>query len=119
MQKDFILFSSAKYCESCFLFQKLYFGLGSTKTERLNFETIILSTIANQDRYNSKESTTNPFYGKTHSLEARKAQSLSKVGLIPPFTGHTHTDKVKQLISQTNSGKTNRRKPLFINSVYY
>lgn len=40
MQKDFNEFG-----ENCFLFQKLYFGIGSSKIEREHFETLILLTL--------------------------------------------------------------------------
>lgn len=120
LQKDFNRFG-----EDGFSFQKLFFGAGLEKEERLNLETLILLTIPSKSRYNvyvnwrKREEKLNPFFGKIHSKEARHAQSIAKLGKPSTFAGRTQTNKVKQLISKENSGKLNRRKALFIDLNYY
>lgn len=120
LQKDFNRFG-----ENCFSFQKLFFGAGLEKKQREYLENIILLTIPSTSRYNvyvnwrKREEILNPFFGKTHSQEARHAQSIAKLGKPSTFAGHTQTNKVKQLISQANSGKPNKRKALFIDFIFY
>nr|YP_636222.1 putative site-specific DNA endonuclease [Tupiella akineta]AAV80645.1 putative site-specific DNA endonuclease [Tupiella akineta] len=120
LQKDFHL-----YGEKLFIFQKLLLGAGLSKDQRLDLENLILLTLPSEYRYNvyvnwrKREAILNPFFGKIHSKEARKSQSLAKMGQPSPFAGHTQTNDVKLFISQINSGKKDRRKPLFINFDYY
>lgn len=109
MQKDFNPFD-----ENSFSFQKLCFGAGLEKKDRLNLETIILLTFPSKARYNvyvnwrKRNHMFNPFFGKTHSKKARHAQSIAKLEKPSTFAGRTQTNKVKQLISQANFGKQNR-----------
>jgi len=120
MQTDF-----DKYGIEGFLFQKLLFGKCFPKEEREKFETIILSTLSEQTRYNffidwhKRGSQTNPLYGQPHSLEARVALSVANKGRPSPFAGRSQTDEVRQIVSQENRGKKDRRKAVYINSVYY
>lgn len=121
MQKDF-----DKYGIENFLFQKLLFGKCFPKEERGKFETIILSTLLEQHRYNffidwhKRASQTNPFYGQQqHSLEARVALSVAKKSRPSPFAGRSQIDEVRQIVSQENRGKKDRKKAVYINSVYY
>lgn len=79
------------------------------------------------NRYNfysnwrKREAKTNPFYGKKHTPEARKAQRVAKLGKKSFFAGHEQSNVVKQLISQQNKGKNikDRRKSVYIDSIYY
>jgi hypothetical protein len=119
LQKDFNL-----YGEKNFFFQNLIFGTNCLLEELLKLETQILLTLPPDKRYNFyinrhyiKEK--NPFFGRNHTLEARRSQSLAKKGKTSTFKGHKHANKVKQLISQINSNKTDRRKPVILNSVFY
>nr|AIT94654.1 putative GIY-YIG homing endonuclease [Chlorosarcina brevispinosa] len=120
LQEDF-----QKYGENGFLFQKLFFGAGLEKRVREEFETCILLVLSEQSRYNfytnwrKRGRLTNPFFGKKHTLEARKAQSNAKKGLPSPFAGKKQSDEVRQVLSRHNSGKADRRKPLRIDSHYY
>ena len=108
-----------------FVFQKLLLGVGVSKDQRLELENTILLTLPSESRYNvyvnwrKRETILNPFLGKVHSKEARESQSLAKIGQPSPFEGRTHTNEVKLLISQINSVKKDRRKPLFIDFNYY
>ncbi len=98
MQEDY-----DKYGLSYFLFQKLQLGAGLEQKELENLETTILLTLSSEQRYNvytnwrKRGSQTNPFYNKTH------------------------TNKLKKYISQLNSATSSaeRRKPLYIDDVYY
>jgi group I intron endonuclease len=122
LQEDY-----AKYGFASFIFQKLQLGVGLDKKALENLETTILLTLLPEQRYNvytnwrKRGSETNPFYNQTHTMEARQAQSLANKGRKSPFAGLTHTNQLKLLISQQNSGasSTERRKPLYINGIYY
>lgn len=107
-------------------------GRGSSKQQLEDLETIIVSTLSPESRYNrytnwrKRGKILNPFYGHTHTSEARKAQSVTKIGKKSNFAGHKQTNQVKQIISQHNAGyfntvegRTDRRKPLYIDSLYY
>lgn len=122
MQEDFNFYS-----ETAFEFKKLLFGLGASKKERENFETFILLTLCCEQRYNfysnwrKKEEFINSFLGKSHTLEARMLQGFDKVGKPSKFANQKQTNEVKLLISSLNSGQSSkeRRKPLYINSIFY
>lgn len=120
MQKDF-----DKYGINDFLFQKLHFGKSFSKEERQKFETLLLSTLPQQKRYNlfidwrKRGSETNPFYAKHHSPENRAVLSAAKQSVPSPLVGHSQTDEVKQRVSEANRGKKDRRKAVYIHSVYY
>lgn len=120
MQKDFNL-----YGEDSFLFQKLYFGAGLPKSDLEKLETNILATLDEKNRYNffvdwhKRGALSNPFYGKTHTAEARKAQSDAKMSKPSNFAGRKQSDFVKQKVSQENSGKKVRNKPVCVDSVWY
>lgn len=120
LQKDFNL-----YGEENFRFQKLYFGSGLAKEQRQHFETIILLTLPIDLRYNvyvnwrKREKLLNPFFGKTHHQKAKDAQRMANLGKPSGFTGKNQTNRVKQLISQENLGKKDRRKALVIGSTHY
>jgi hypothetical protein len=100
-------------------------GLDSTTLE--NLETQVLLTLPPEQRYNvytnwrKRGAEVNPFYGKKHTLETRQMLSDAKKGKPSAFLGFKHTNEVKKLISQQNSGTTNieRRKPLYIDDIYY
>ena len=120
LQKDF-----DQYGEQNFLFQKLYLGVGSDKTELEKLETLVLQTLNPENRYNfytnwrKRGPETNPFYEKQHTLQARKAQSNAKIGKQSNFANHSQSNRVKQIISQENKHKADRRKPLSIDNIYY
>lgn len=120
LQEDF-----KRYTEKAFVFQKLLFGCGACKTQREILETHILVTLPENMRYNAyinwrkRGATRNPFFGKKHTLEARQAQSAEKQNKPSGFTGHKQANRVKLLVSQANKGKSDRRKPLFIDDVFY
>ena len=110
LQSDFNRFG-----EENFLFQKLIFGYGLNKEKRLEFETYILLTLEPEKRYNiynnwiKRDKTFNPFFGKSHNYEARQAQSFAKKGKPSAFKNKTHSNKVKQMLSQINSNKNEKR----------
>lgn len=120
MQNDF-----DKYGIEKFLFQKLHFGKCLPKEEREKFEILILSTLPEHNRFNffidwhKRGSKTNPFYRyrKQHSPEARAALSAAKK--CRSYAGHTLTDEAIERISEENRGKKDRRKAVYIHSVYY
>lgn len=120
MQKDFDQYGIEK-----FLFQKLLFGKCLPKDERAKCETIILSTLSKQNRYNvfidwhKRGLKINPFYGKQYTPEARAALSAAKKGRPSPFAGHRQKDEVIHRISEENHGEKYQRKAVYINSVYY
>lgn len=122
LQKDF-----NKYGLEQFLFQKLFLGVGLEKSELENLETIVLLTLPPEKRYNiytnwrKRASETNPFYGKSHTKETRELLSNAKKGNLSPFKGCKQSNKVKEFISQQNKGTSSkdRRKPLYIDGVYY
>lgn len=116
-----------KYGEKNFLFQKMLFGAGLDKTAREKLETEILLTLPVENRYNKytnwlkKGSQTNPFYGKRHSEEAREQLKQAGKTRTSGFLSQKQTNEVKKLISQQNQGmnQTERRKAVYIDSVYY
>lgn len=124
LQSDF-----NKYGEHFFLFQKLIFGNGVDKENRLKLETLILLTLKPQNRYNiyinwkKRDQHLNSFFNNRHTTEARKLQSIAKQKKISPFKGRNHNNEIKKMLSQIkiNSSKTNieRRKPVIIDSIYY
>lgn len=122
LQKDFNM-----YGEDQFVFKKLLFGVGQPKNKLEELETIILTTLPPEKRYNIytnwrlRGKETNPFFGKQHTLEARQAQSDAKKGKPSPFVGKNQSQDVKMHISQINSGVSSqdRRKPLYIDNQYY
>jgi len=123
MQTDF-----DNYGIENFLFEPLLlFGRRASKEELERLETEISLTLPADKRYNvyvnwrKRGSEVNPFYGKQHTIEARKAQSQSKLGQASNFSGKIQTEEVKKFLSQQNSGTSNkeRRKPLYINNIYY
>lgn len=120
LQQDFIT-----YTEKNFVFEPLLIGYGASKKQRELIETLILSTLPQGKRYNvyvnwrKRGQETNPFFGKTHTLEARQAQKQAKQGKPSPFAGHTQTNQVKRVVSEVNTGKRDKRKPLRINDVFY
>jgi hypothetical protein len=120
LQKDF-----NQYGESHFLFQKLVFGTGLEKEDRRAFETMILVTLRPEQRYNvytnwlKRGSLSNPFLGKRHTPESREAMSVAKKGKKSSFFGHVQSDLVKHIISQENTGKVDRKKPLSIDGVFF
>lgn len=115
------------YKQDNFMFQRLLVGAGWPKGELEKLETAILLTLPQEKRYNKytdwrkRDPETNPFIGKHHTLEARQAQSEANKGRKSSFAGHTQSNAVKQLISQQNTGTSSqeRRKDLYIDSVYY
>jgi group I intron endonuclease len=115
------------YGQNQFVFQKLLFGATLSKELLEQFETTILLTLPPEQRYNKytnwrkRAGETNAFYGKTHTMQARQAQSIANQGKVSGFAAHTQSNSIKQLLSQQNSGKSSmeRRKALFIDSVYY
>lgn len=110
-----------------FRFESLSMGKGCDKKELEQFETMILSTLPEEERYNAyvnwrtRGAETNPFYGRSHTPEARAAQSDANKGKPSGFSGKSQSNEVKELLSQQNSGKTSeeRRKPIFIADDYY
>jgi group I intron endonuclease len=120
MQEDFNL-----YGESAFKYQKLLFGAGYPQNKLEELETTILSTLPEDARYNfyedwhKRKATSNPFYGKKHTLEAREVQSLAKRGKLSNFAGRKQSDLVKQKISQENSGKKTRNKAVYLGGKRY
>lgn len=120
LQQDF-----RTYGESNFVFQKLLFGFDANLADRERLETLILETLPLECRYNcysnwrKRGSMTNPFFGRKHTAETREAQSAPKRGKPSGFTGRKQTNEVKRLVSQANAGKSDRRKSLSIDDVWY
>lgn len=122
LQEDF-----NKYGETNFFFEKLLFGAGAEKELLLDLETAILLTLPEELRYNQytnwrlRGSVNNSFFGKSHNAEAREAQSEAKKNKPSSFKNCSQTNTVKELISQQNKGQSSkeRRKPLYIDSVFY
>jgi group I intron endonuclease len=116
-----------KYGLTRFIFQKLQLGAGLNKKALENLETTILLTLLPKQRYNvytnwrKRGSEINAFYNHVHTIQARQMQSLANKGKKSPFAGLTHTNDLKKLISQHNSGMTNeeKKKPLYIDGIYY
>lgn len=117
-----------KYGEENFVFKRLLYGTGQPLDKRLELETIILETLLlSHQRYNAytnsrrRKAENNPFYGRTHTAEARESQSFANKGKTSNFAGHTQSNKVKKMLSQHNSGSSSkeRRKPLYIDQDYY
>jgi hypothetical protein len=116
-----------KYGERNFIFEKLLIGAGEDKELLLQLETAILLTLPETLRYNMysnwrvRDSSTNPFFGKLHTAEAKEVQSRANKNKTSSFKGHTQTNEVKEFLSQQNKGQSSveRRKPLYIDSVYY
>ena len=52
-------------------------------------------------------------------LEARKMQSVAQKGKQSNFYSHKQINTVKQIVSLANAGKSDLRKPVLIDSVYY
>jgi group I intron endonuclease len=109
-----------------FVFKKLIFGTGLPKNELEEMETLILVTLPREKRYNlytnwrKRGSETNPFFKKSHTAEARQAQSLANKGKPSGFSGKTQSEDVKRRVSEINSGTSSRdRKPLSIDNVFY
>jgi group I intron endonuclease len=110
-----------------FVFQKLLLGATLPKHHLERLETLVLSTLSPEQRYNTytnwrtRGSETNPFLGRRHTLEARYSQGTARRGKVSSFAGHKQSDEVRQSISRQNSGSfsKDRRKPLFIDSVFY
>jgi group I intron endonuclease len=124
LQQDF-----NQYGERFFVWQKLLFGYGAIKEKRLELETCILLTLPDDQRYNvyidwkqrDQQLKKNPFFDKTHTLEARQAQSKAKKGKTSSFSGYSQTNEVKKMLSAINSNQTSkdRRKAVYIDSIYY
>jgi group I intron endonuclease len=122
LQSDF-----NQYGEKCFLFEKLIFGNGIDKENRLKLETLILLTLKPQNRYNiyinwkKRDEYLNAFFNKKHTDEAQKAQSISKKNKSSPFKDKKHNNEIKKMLSKINSNKTTieRRKPVIIDCIYY
>lgn len=122
LQEDF-----DKYGETDFFFEKLLFGAGTGKEFLLELETTILLTLPEKLRYNAytnwrlRSSVKNPFFGKSHTKEAREAQSEANKNKLSNFKNHSQTYEIKKFISQQNKGQSSkeRRKPLYIDSVFY
>lgn len=121
LQKDFNLFG-----EENFLFQPLLLGKGAGKKERLILETSILETLLPENRYNiyinwyhRQDSKLNPFYNKIHTKAARKLQSEANKKKPSFFLGRKQSNKVKEIVSRSNAGISDRRKPVLINGAYY
>ena len=115
------------YGNEHFLFQKLIFGYGLNKQKQLKLETQILLTLKPQNRYNiyinwrKRDDCINPFFGRQHIIEARKAQSIAKINKASPFKNKKHSNEIKKMLSKINSNKAiiERRKPVLIDSIYY
>lgn len=120
LQTDFI-----QYGEPFFKFQPLIFGKSLSKAKRLTFETLILETLSPNLRYNvyidwkKRFDYINPFYNKSHTAEARKLQSVARKDKQSNFYGHTQSNEVKKIVSLSNAGKSDRRKPILIDNIYY
>lgn len=122
MQEDY-----NKYSIDQFHFQKLQIGLGLSESDLENLETCILLTLPSEQRYNlytnwrKRPSELNPFYGRTHTKETRSEMANAQKGKPSPFLGRQQTNEVKKLLSQQNSGTSNKekRKPLMIDNQYY
>ncbi len=116
-----------KYGADSFIFQRLQLGVGQDKKSLETLETTVLLTLSPEQRYNvytnwrKRGPENNPFLGKSHTIETRQSLSSANKGKESPFKGLTHTNELKEFVSQQNSGTTNveRRKPLYIDGVYY
>lgn len=93
LQQDFNLFG-----ESAFQFQDLLFGTGSNRSERLKLEVMVLDTLNSKNRYNKY----------TNWRHRKSAQ-----------TNHNRLEKNKINLLLSQCDKTNRRKALQIDQVYY
>jgi hypothetical protein len=62
----------------------------------------------------------NPMYGKTHTDEVKQLLSdigKTKVGELNNFYGKTHTDESRELISQYAKTRTGEKNPLYGRSI--
>ena len=114
-----------QYGEAAFKLSRLYFGHGVDRNTRLDFETLILSTLLPNERYNvysnwrKREGESNPFFGKKHSAESLAALSDAKKDKPSPFLGKKQSNYVKELISKHNANGGNRKKGLYIDDLFY
>lgn len=116
-----------RYGSENFMFQKLLLGAGLDKSKLEILETSILLTLPPERRYNvytnwrKRPSELNPFFGQKHTEEARELISDAKKGKTSNFKGSKQTNKVKEFLSQQNYGTSakERRKPLYIDGIYY
>lgn len=89
-------------------------GRGCSKEQLEKLETSILVTLQKDERYNvytnwrKRTSEQNPFYGQSHTKEAREAQSEANKGKPSSFKGKIQSDEVKTLLSQQNSGSSTK-----------
>jgi hypothetical protein len=110
-----------------FYFKNFFLVMGQEK--RLEFETLILLTLPSNQRYNvyidwkqrDQQLKKNPFLNKTHTLEARQAQSNAKKAKTSAFSGNSQTNQVKKMLSAINSNQSSkaRRKGVSIDCIYY
>jgi len=98
LQQDF-----NQYGERFFVWQKLLFGYGAIKEKRLELETFILLTLPDDQRYN------------VYIDWKQRDQQLKK------NSGYSQTNEVKKMLSAINSNQTSkdRRKAVYIDSIYY
>ena len=114
-----------QYGETAFVWRRLYFGHGANKKSRLDLETLILSTLSPNERYNvysnwrKRARESNPFFGKKHSDESLAAIRDSKRGKVSTFLGKKQCNDVKELISKHNANGGTRKKALYIDDVFY
>jgi group I intron endonuclease len=137
-----------QYGESAFTFQFLLIGRGWEEEARRDLEALICSTLPPELRYNAyidwrrRGGHTNAFYGKSHTLEARQANSAGHLGYKygkshtlearqansaghlgykSGFKGGQQSNEHKKFISEQNKGQSavERRKAVYIDGNYY
>ena len=86
-------------------------GQNTSLDERLRLEQELLSKVDKSRLYNiligenARSGSLNPFFGRSHSLEARKQMSVVKMNRPSNFSGHTHSEETKEKLRRIQSGK--------------
>lgn len=114
-----------KYGEKQFAFSRLQFGFGAERETRLKFETILLSTLPPEMRYNTyvhwrtRSRETNAFCNKRHSTKTRDALSQALSGRPSSFFAKKQSNRVKEIISKHNAQGGNKKKGVYIDNTFY
>ena len=123
MQSDY-----QKYGLDSFTFNILPHTRGLPMDKVSEIEINLIESTPREKRYNKlvRQETRydeypNPFKGKKHTVETLQAQRNANIGKPSGFSGKKQTEAVKEIVSESNRGKTNIEncKPVFFKGVRY